>query len=258
MDCQDARSHLLDYQRGRLAPAAREEVHAHLETCAGCATEEADGAGAHRTPRAARAPVRCPARLKRRLAARWPEGAAFPPSWWIRWGRPAVPALAVAAVLLAVLPLYYQRSADAAPCMVAEAVNDHLRFCRASTRSTIESGACTRSSPGSKDGWTLLLWSASAAIKSFHCREAPWAIPRSQGRRVRLPSQAPHDLPVRVPCDGLPWPTRRLERVGNAEGRVTVSRGFNVILWRSGELGYALVSDLDRRELGQLAAKIAG
>jgi anti-sigma factor RsiW len=31
-----------------------------------------------------------------------------------------------------------------------------------------------------------------------------------------------------------------------------------VILWRRGELGYALVSDVDARELKQLAAKMTG
>jgi anti-sigma factor RsiW len=31
-----------------------------------------------------------------------------------------------------------------------------------------------------------------------------------------------------------------------------------VLLWRRGELGYALVSDVDAAELTQLAAKVAG
>jgi hypothetical protein len=31
-----------------------------------------------------------------------------------------------------------------------------------------------------------------------------------------------------------------------------------VILWQEGELGYALVSDVDLTELSQLAAKLAG
>ena len=41
MDCGDVQPHLLDYRRGRLRPAAREEIHAHLESCAACAREEA-------------------------------------------------------------------------------------------------------------------------------------------------------------------------------------------------------------------------
>ena len=42
------------------------------------------------------------------------------------------------------------------------------------------------------------------------------------------------------------------------EGSASVSRGFNLLLWQSGERGYALVSDLDARELRDLGAKLAG
>jgi len=37
---------------------------------------------------------------------------------------------------------------------------------------------------------------------------------------------------------------------------VTAERGFTVITWRNGDLGYALVSDVDARELRQLAARM--
>ena len=52
-------------------------------------------------------------------------------------------------------------------------------------------------------------------------------------------------------ADGLPWPAggRRSTRV---------ERGFNVVLWRAGELGYTLVSDLDAQELSELADRLAG
>ena len=52
-------------------------------------------------------------------------------------------------------------------------------------------------------------------------------------------------------AEGLPWP---------AGGRrsTQAERGFNVVLWRGGELGYALVSDLDAPELAELAGRLAG
>jgi anti-sigma factor RsiW len=59
-------------------------------------------------------------------------------------------------------------------------------------------------------------------------------------------------------ADGLPWPTRGSESLGPVLAYETQSRGFNVILWRNGELGYALVSDVDRKELITFGAKIAG
>src|SRR5437762_6487752 len=56
-------------------------------------------------------------------------------------------------------------------------------------------------------------------------------------------------------AEGLPWPTRGLTRVADAEAHATVARGFTVMLWRSGGLGYALVSDVNWEELTQLAVK---
>ena len=41
------------------------------------------------------------------------------------------------------------------------------------------------------------------------------------------------------------------------QARAARVRGFNVLLWRDGELGYALVSDVDAADLAALGAKIA-
>jgi anti-sigma factor RsiW len=51
-------------------------------------------------------------------------------------------------------------------------------------------------------------------------------------------------------ADGLPWPAGR--------PLATRAQGFNLRLWRSGELAYALVSDLDARELAELAGRLGG
>ena len=58
-------------------------------------------------------------------------------------------------------------------------------------------------------------------------------------------------------ADGLPWPRGGGERVGRTEAYRQAARGFAVILWRAGDLGYALVSDVDPRELADLASKLA-
>jgi anti-sigma factor RsiW len=57
-------------------------------------------------------------------------------------------------------------------------------------------------------------------------------------------------------ADGLSWPVRGLVRIGGREAVVTSERGFNVIVWRRGELGYALVSDVDAGELRELALRM--
>ena len=58
-------------------------------------------------------------------------------------------------------------------------------------------------------------------------------------------------------ADGLPWPSQGLQRVGGAQARVTTSRGFTSVLWRDGELGYALVSDVEPADLVRLAERLA-
>ena len=39
--------------------------------------------------------------------------------------------------------------------------------------------------------------------------------------------------------------------------QMLIRRGFHVLTWRQGDLGYALVSDVDERELDVLGRKIA-
>ena len=59
-------------------------------------------------------------------------------------------------------------------------------------------------------------------------------------------------------ADGLPWPARGGERIGSVDAYRQTARGFTVVLWRTGDLGYALVSDLDPKELATLASKLVG
>src|SRR5207253_2240014 len=46
--------------------------------------------------------------------------------------------------------------------------------------------------------------------------------------------------------------------LGRATASATTVRGFTVVLWRSGDLGYAIVSDVDPADLLDLAARIVG
>ena len=58
--------------------------------------------------------------------------------------------------------------------------------------------------------------------------------------------------------EGFAWPTRRLRPLGRGRAYETTARGFTVLLWRAGELGSALVSDVDPPELFGLAIKLSG
>ena len=57
-------------------------------------------------------------------------------------------------------------------------------------------------------------------------------------------------------AEGLSFP-RTDQTLGRVAATVTHARGFSVILWRDGELGYALVSDLNANELMRLGAHVA-
>ena len=132
MDCEDARTYLLDDHRGQLAPELARAVRAHVERCAACAHE--DAAEHALSELLERRLPQHPASLalKRRLAAQWavPVGARAP--WSPRWRRALAPALAAALVLAVAAPwlaghLPASGRGDGAQALVAEAVNDHLR-----------------------------------------------------------------------------------------------------------------------------------
>ena len=60
------------------------------------------------------------------------------------------------------------------------------------------------------------------------------------------------------PSDGLAWPAVMSHPFGAANGFLRTSRGFHALLWRRGDLGYALVSDVDVADIDALASKIEG
>ena len=259
MDCHDVLLVLLDYQQGRLAPEAHGQVRAHLDTCAGCAHEdrlehELTQALERRLPQYA-----APLSLKRRLAAKWPAEALLreePKRWFARW----IPAAAVALALVALAPLAWHRlpAPAGAGAMVAEAVNDHIRLVQSERPLEIESGGIHQVIPwfsGRLDFAPGVRFAGDAdfplrggAVGYFLDRKAATLV---YGRRL-------HSVSVFVvKAEGLPWPRRGLERVGRLEVYRTSSRGFNVMLWRDGELGYALVSDVGPKDLTLLAEKFA-
>jgi hypothetical protein len=59
-------------------------------------------------------------------------------------------------------------------------------------------------------------------------------------------------------ADGLDWPQlpRGARRLSTLRAHVTQARGFHVVLWREGDLGYALVSDADSGTLLELGQKL--
>jgi anti-sigma factor RsiW len=262
MKCENVRLELLDYQRGRLDADRRQAIRTHLEGCAACAHEEAVEQTLtemleHRLPQHS-----APLALKRRLAASWRPMPVPGRSWWTRWGRALTPALAVAALLLVVLPPYY-RHATVSPGdgrgMVTEAVNDHLRILSSQHPLDVESGGIHQVKPWFEGRLDFAPVLAFAGDEEFPLRGGAVGYFLDRKAAVFVFQRRLHAISLLVfRADGLPWPERDLESLGNVRVSRTVARGFNVILWRTGELGYALISDLDASELRQLAVKVAG
>ena len=59
------------------------------------------------------------------------------------------------------------------------------------------------------------------------------------------------------PAEGLAWPRRGVTPLGGIEAYAGATRGFNVLLWREGDLGYTLVSDVEPAALRALALRLA-
>jgi anti-sigma factor RsiW len=261
MNCDEVRLHLHDYQEGRLRLEAQSAVRAHLDGCPGCtradATEqELTRLLEHRLPQHPASLA-----LKRRLAAQWSQPVARR-SWWSRWRAPLAPALAAAAVVLVAVPIvYYERAASRLSreqsAMVTEAVNDHLRLLASQHPLEVESGGLHQVKPwfgGRLDFAPVVTFEGDA---DFPLQGGSVGYFRDRKAAVFVYARRLHAISLLVfRADGLAWPSRRPTRIDGREATVTTERGFNVIVWRRGELGYALVSDVDAGELRELAARI--
>ena len=259
MTCDEARQRLLDARRGRLAPEALTALQGHLQTCAACAHEDAAEALLSEALEGRLPQHAAPVALKRRLAAEWPRATTAGPSPWRRWGRYLVPAAALAAVLLIVGPIAYQRASErAAARMVTEAVNDHLRILASAHPLDIESGGIHQVKPwfeGRLDFAPVIRFDGD---QDFPLRGGAVGYYLDRKAAVFVFNRRLHTISLLVfRAEGLPWPARALQAVGEAQARVTTSRGFNAVLWRDGELGYALVSDVDPADLTRLAERLA-
>jgi anti-sigma factor RsiW len=264
MDHGNAQELLHDLRRGRLDPARAAEVRDHLAGCLECRREDEaeralDDALRERLPRPA-----VPVALRRRiglLAGSAADGEPGPapsrralPRRLRRWA----PAAAVAAVALLAAGLAWEREArlrvGALERLGDEVVTDHLRALASAHPTDVESSDKHQVKPWFEghldfapavppDGGELrLLGGAVGYVLDRKAAVISYALRR---HRVTL---------LAFPTAGLDWPAPDRE-VGGVPARLWERRGFRAVLWRAGELGYALVSDAD--DLVPLAARLA-
>ena len=275
LECSTARRDLHDALRERLAPEAQRRLDEHLQGCADCRAleqrERALDAALGRLPE-----HRAPAGLEGRLLASLGNLTSSPPPAAVLATRsipdesalPARPprassprtwaavaatlALAVAALVVAL------RSGSSSDALVAEAVNDHLRVLYAQQPIEIESGGIHQVKPwfaGRLDFAPRLAFEgdtdfnlAGGSVGYFIDRKAAVFIFKHRLHVITL---------FEFRADGLPWRGAGELELGTIKARQSQLRGFQVISFRNGDLGYALVSDVDASALEQLAARVA-
>jgi len=249
MTCADARDLVLAHARGALPPGDDAAVREHLASCAACA--RVDHVDRMLSEVLEQRLPQHPASLalKRRLAAEWPA----PPRARTSFKRFVMPALAAAAVVLALTPQLYHRLVVVPGdrnALVTEAVNDHVRVLLSQRPMDVESSDVHQVKPWFAGRLDFAPAVAFDGDTEFPLRGGAVGYFLDRRAAVFLYSRRLHAISLFVVrADGLDWPTRRLE---------TSSRGFRVIAWRAGELGYALVSDVSAGELRTLAAKVMG
>lgn len=196
---------------------------------------------------------RAPPNLRQSLQERFGE----PPRRKLsRFVYPVAAALAGAALALGVM--LGVREHGASQALFNEAVSDHLRLLYAERPVEIASGGVHQVKPwfagridfapvvsfGGDDEFPL----QGGAVALFLDRKAAAFEYRRRLHPVTL-------LVFRAEGLSFPRPSRA---IGGAQVALRRERGFNVLIWRRDDLGYALVSDLDERELSLLAAKLVG
>lgn len=253
MDCSKVRELSADLRRGTLAAQPADEARAHLLTCAACRAH-ADAERALSDTLEAKLPrFAAPIALQRRIAAGWPAAgstARAPRRPWTR-GRGIAAAAALSAALAVVVggtTAVVVRDQAAARRVADEAVNDHLRVLGGAPLAQV-TGGLHEVKPwfGGKLTFAPIVGFAGnaefplqgGAVEPFLDRRAAVFVYK---RRLHTAS-----LFV-VPAEGLSFP---------ATVRAQTIHGFSLALWRSGEQGYALVSDLGLPELLDLQRLIA-
>jgi anti-sigma factor RsiW len=265
MGCAEAQPLLREAVRGGLDGEARARVEAHLVTCGDCralADEERalDRLLEDKLPRYA-----APLALRRRLQARLPgvvptaaAGEARAPRArraraLARWIAP----LAVAAAAAVVLTIGLRRGTGTGETLVAEAVADHLRVVYRERPVDIESGGPHQVKPWFTGRLDFALPSVFGGDEQFTLSGGAVGYFRDRQAAVLVYKRRLHTVSLLVfRGDGLSFP-RGEHELGKARAALRHERGFSIVLWEEGGLGYALVSDLNSDELLTLAGHVA-
>jgi anti-sigma factor RsiW len=252
---------IFDHVNGRLCGAERTACEAHLAECAECRKFEAEERTVSELLRTRLPRGPTTAALRERLAASVaghskPDGRS---TRLVAWGAPLA-AFAAAASLVLFLRVRDEHAANDGPtrAFVGETVNDHLRVLYDEHPVEIASGGIHRVKPwfaGRLDFAPAVAFDGDSEYV-LDGGSVGYVVDRKAAvfvYKLRL-----HTITLFVfRADGLPWPDGVVP-VGSHRAVSFSQRGFQVLLLRSGDLGYALVSDAAEPALIRLMTKIVG
>jgi anti-sigma factor RsiW len=255
MDCGHARPQLNDLRRGRLAPPSSHELEHHLEGCPACRRAlEAEAALDDLLERSVPRPTLPPALGQRLADLASAHGTsagrvARPAPALPRLRRVVAPALA-AGLALALGGLLVERRVGerwrAEARLTDELVTDHLRVLASQRPAEIESGGPHQVKPWFEGKLDFAPVVPEPGPGELRLRGGAVGYVLDRRAAVLQYTLRLHRLTLLVVrAEGLPWP----DEARNARA----ARGFQVIRWRAGELGYALVSDVSAADLAGVA-----
>ncbi|MES1205738.1 MAG: zf-HC2 domain-containing protein [Pseudomonadota bacterium] len=256
--CEAVRPLLREATRGALDADRQAAVDAHLETCAACrkvAAEERalDELLIERLPQ-----YPASLALKRRLQARLPVLPVMPAGPPARRRRAWVGAGAALAACAVAVFVAVRRPAPGAEPLAAEGVADHLRVVARDRLVDIENGGPHQVRPWFTGRLDFALPSVFAGDGEYTLVGGAVGYYLDRKSAVLVYKRGLHVASLSVfPAAGLAFPAPGQD-AGGVPVALRQERGFRVVLWRQGELGYALVSDLTGDEILGLAARIAG
>jgi anti-sigma factor RsiW len=193
---------------------------------------------------------KAPPSLRARIASQ--TSRSLPASRRRVW-VPIVSALAGAAVMLLALQL----RGPSASTLADEAVNDHLRVVTSSHPVEIESGGIHQVKPWFTGKLDFAPRVAFSGDPEFPLIGGSLGRFRDRPAAVFVWKRRLHTITLLVfRAEGLALAGDR--RIGRLAVKESVVRGFSVLLFRDGDLGYALTSDVQMGELEQLALRAVG
>lgn len=203
---------------------------------------------------------KAPAGLKARLAAApGPAPAASPaPRAVSRRTLGLSLSLAAAVVVAGGLGFGWFRAVHDSDALVNEAVNDHLRVLYAERPLEVESSDRHQVKPWFEGKLDFAPVLAFAGDDEFALTGGAVAYFMDRKAAAFVFKHHLHVMTLFVfRAEGLPWPRTSNQSLGKTKAFFASSRGFGSLLFREGDLGYALVSDADTATLLRLGTKIA-